>query len=423
MGKVFENGMAEKEANEIAFKFMNSNDVVKDMSEAYNVDFSGINFHSDASADSKVKSEGKDAIASGNDIFIGKGILESNDAASKGLVAHELVHTMQQGVVESSGVVNESVSEGAEQGGIRDWFRKLFGKKNLEISEPENVKQDFSPEAMEYNNAIRGIRMEEDEERRKGTLSDKMLEDFSSHNKEYIAESDKTYNSGLERAEAEGKPVNRRLLQNDAFVKLGHRALDKATGKDVNNISRIISAGSAKQYRNYMNTMDAVKTNYGDLMKDYKLYDNQDLAQKQYGYNEAVNFVSGDMLDIMGKAILSEDGVKFAHRFSEDIKDAEVFKTGNETVSNYILQTILNYQNIDMKNSMKFMLGGKDKNRDQFVNFVSKGIMSLPIINNMSDEEKSKLPAETKELYAKYQELERQLVEQMGRYGKSKAGV
>lgn len=96
MGKIIENEAAEREADEIASQFQNSNDVVKDMSEAYNFDFSNIRFHADSAADEKVRNEGKLAIASGHDIFFGKGILEANDSEGKRIKAHELAHTMQQ---------------------------------------------------------------------------------------------------------------------------------------------------------------------------------------------------------------------------------------------------------------------------------------------------------------------------------------
>ena len=97
MGKTFNYERAEQEANKIGLEFAHSNDVVKDMSRAYNVDFSNIKVHTDSAADNKVKAAGKDALAQGNDIFFGKGIFESSDPADKGLVAHEFAHTMQQG--------------------------------------------------------------------------------------------------------------------------------------------------------------------------------------------------------------------------------------------------------------------------------------------------------------------------------------
>jgi len=128
---IYKHDAAEREANKIGEKFMNSNDIMGDMSRAYNVDFSDVKIHTDSAADSKVKSAGKDAIAQGNEIFFGKGIFESNDPADKGLVAHELAHTMQQGVV--AGAVAESAPMGAAQGGIRDWFRR---KKKNPVSNP-----------------------------------------------------------------------------------------------------------------------------------------------------------------------------------------------------------------------------------------------------------------------------------------------
>ena len=128
MGKTFHAEKAEQEANKIGMKFAHSSDVVKDMSRAYNVDFSSIRVHTDSAADSRVKAAGKDALAQGNNLFFGKGIFESSEPDAKALVAHEFAHTMQQGVVGDAAVA-ESVPMGAAQGGVRDWFKRMFGKK------------------------------------------------------------------------------------------------------------------------------------------------------------------------------------------------------------------------------------------------------------------------------------------------------
>lgn len=150
MGKTFRPDAAEREANEIAFRFQNSNDVMGDMSRAYHVDFSNIRIHTDGAADSKVKAAGKDALAKGNDLFFGKGIFESNDPGSKGLLAHELAHTMQQGAAQGGeGAVSEMAPMGAEQGGkLWDWFKGLFGGKKepeMEISEPTLMDNPTAP--------------------------------------------------------------------------------------------------------------------------------------------------------------------------------------------------------------------------------------------------------------------------------------
>ena len=130
MGRTFNYERAEQEANKIGLEFAHSNDVVKDMSRAYHVDFSNIRVHTDSAADNKVKAAGKDALAQGNDIFFGKGIFESSDPADKGLVAHEFAHTMQQGAAMGGEmVVAESAPMGMAQGGLGSWFKRHFTHK------------------------------------------------------------------------------------------------------------------------------------------------------------------------------------------------------------------------------------------------------------------------------------------------------
>lgn len=158
MGKRFNPELAEMEANKIGLEFAHSNDVVKDMSRAYHVDFSNIKVHTDSAADHKVKAAGKDALAQGNDIFFGKGIFESSDPAAKGLVAHEFAHTMQQGTAMGGEMaVAESAPMGMAQGGILDWFRNLFGgKKKTQVTMLDDpTKEGFDGYKVQGDNKLR----------------------------------------------------------------------------------------------------------------------------------------------------------------------------------------------------------------------------------------------------------------------------
>ena len=75
--KLLENIGAEHEANEIASRFMDSTDVVGDMSRAFGHDFSQVHIHTDESAAQRVEGTGADAFAQGNDIFFGRGVFSA----------------------------------------------------------------------------------------------------------------------------------------------------------------------------------------------------------------------------------------------------------------------------------------------------------------------------------------------------------
>ena len=132
--QLLKNEAAEQEANDVAFKFMNSADVVGDMKRAYTGRLDRVRLHDDDSADAKVSAAGRDGIASGSDIYLKKGLLSDSAPETKGLIAHEMTHIMQQSGGEST---QESVSYGEKQGGIRDWFKKKFGKKEPETLTPK----------------------------------------------------------------------------------------------------------------------------------------------------------------------------------------------------------------------------------------------------------------------------------------------
>lgn len=130
MGKKLHLDMAaEREANDIGRKFMNSTDVVGDMSRAYGADLSAVKIHTDSAAAGMAEQRGVDAFSTGKDVFFGRGIFDKNDPASRGLLAHELSHSLQQGVGGSMGGMQQSAPVGAEQGGLISWFRDRKRKK------------------------------------------------------------------------------------------------------------------------------------------------------------------------------------------------------------------------------------------------------------------------------------------------------
>ena len=145
---------AEREATDIGAKFMHSSDVVGDMSRAYGRDLSSVRIHTDESAARGAAERGVDAFSTGKDVFFARGAFDRSDPASRGLLAHELSHSMQQGVGGEGGAVAQSAPMGAEQGGLREWFKGLFGKSG-DAEEPapeqEASEADAQPELTQSN--------------------------------------------------------------------------------------------------------------------------------------------------------------------------------------------------------------------------------------------------------------------------------
>ena len=138
--KLLLNEAAEREANDVALRFMNSDDVLKDMRAEYGSRLDGVQLHDDEEAQEHVKSVRRDAVARGRDVYFGRGILQSKSPEAKGLIAHELAHTMQQ---DGFGGMNETVSFGEEQGGLLDRIRGRFGKKkDTKDTGPKLIQKD-----------------------------------------------------------------------------------------------------------------------------------------------------------------------------------------------------------------------------------------------------------------------------------------
>lgn len=81
--------------------------VKQEMGERLGSDFSSVRFHSDSSSVAQADSMGARAWAQGGDVYFGEG------GFTPDVAAHELVHTVQQGVV--SGSVSQSAPQGAVQ--------------------------------------------------------------------------------------------------------------------------------------------------------------------------------------------------------------------------------------------------------------------------------------------------------------------
>ena len=141
--KMYLDPMAEKEANEIGKKFMNSSDVVGDMSRAYGTDLSSVRIHTGEDAGNQTAQRGVDAFSTGSDVFFARGAFNPSDSASRGLLAHELAHSMQQGLGSGSGV-QTAAPAGAAQGGLISFFRNLFGGNHQEETDEETTNEPIT---------------------------------------------------------------------------------------------------------------------------------------------------------------------------------------------------------------------------------------------------------------------------------------
>ncbi|MBQ3496801.1 MAG: DUF4157 domain-containing protein [Oscillospiraceae bacterium] len=154
MSKVYLDLAAEKEADDIGRKFMNSTDVVGDMSRAYGKDLSSVKLHTDEGAADKAASRGVDAFSTGKDVFFARGVFDKSDPMSRGILAHELAHSLQQGVGSDMGGMSESVQQSAPEGapqGLFGWFRNRRARKRQAqeqaVPAPAPVPQSLYAEA------------------------------------------------------------------------------------------------------------------------------------------------------------------------------------------------------------------------------------------------------------------------------------
>ena len=128
--------LAEAEADRLAADInpgASTEEVKSAMGRKLGADFSSVRIHTDAAARAKADSMGAEAYTSGKDVYFGS---EGQNART---VAHELVHTVQQGEVSGMGVT-QSAPAGTVQmkpGGLFKKFKGLFSRKK---KDPNAVK-------------------------------------------------------------------------------------------------------------------------------------------------------------------------------------------------------------------------------------------------------------------------------------------
>lgn len=141
-GELYSNANAEQEANETGSAFMNSHNIMGDLGQTYGASrVSSVNLHSDTDAQQRTRAAGVDAMASGNNIYFGRGAYPANTPASRGLLAHEMTHVMQQ--------QQGRAPRGAAQGGFLDWFQNLF--RSNDSQETDSAASETEEEPADIN--------------------------------------------------------------------------------------------------------------------------------------------------------------------------------------------------------------------------------------------------------------------------------
>ena len=427
MAKTLELAAAEREANEIGKKFAFSNDVMADMSKAYHTDFSDINIHTDAAADAKVKGAGKDAIASGRDIYFGAGIYESKDPASKGLVAHELAHTMQQDG-QSAGV-SEHAPQGAEQGGILDVFKNLFGRKKPKI-EFLGAQKDTSDEAKQYMWLMnvragqeRNKKLRQARQNTAGIVGRRV--NVNQASPEVIAANraarvDAVKDSNASWNSKEGS--SERHNASSAYREFGYRTNRKVSKTDRAERGAMFGnileqdpskmTGFSKQLKDYFDAVMDTGFRFDDDMEEYDAINPKSVGGKASNFTQFSKNTAGEFLTMLSGYLESEEGVRYITDFYNGVKDADVFQQGqNTSPMAFVLQTIMNSEASRLQHVASGVVTerhGTQRDMDVARSAVGKGsgalLMKLAALADKPDEY-AQLPADIRVLLDQYNAL------------------
>ena len=111
---------AEREADRLSagLTAQTPEQVRQQLGERLGADFSGVRFHTDAASAGRAERIGARAFATGRDVYFGQGGFDA------GVAAHELVHTVQQGVVPAA--VQTVAAPAGEVQMMPKWMAKMY---------------------------------------------------------------------------------------------------------------------------------------------------------------------------------------------------------------------------------------------------------------------------------------------------------
>ncbi len=402
MGKqLYKDLHAEQEANEAAARFMDSTDVIGDMSRAYGHDFSDVHIHTDESAAQRVEGTGVDALASGKDIFFGRNVFQQNDPTSRGLLAHELTHTMQQSP--QSGM-EQSAPEGAQQGGLIDWFRKRFRSKkrpNEEaISGPLSVSLNDSEDSVRYMTAMQNAVMPNASQiaNRVPTAKPGQIGDAAAL-------------TGLQDIFANGNAIHtsnefvRQGDRNNALAAIGIRTSQSAEAKADKAYRGDLLGNYSSDVADYFYNLQQ-----GGLNMKYILpattKGNLKGSPGAYVTGGRIDQMEQDLLSLFGNYATSDQSLEYIKNVSSAIGDADVFENDPRAVINYVIQCMLTSTGASHTKIMQ--QGSRFQDNENTVNTareVLRTLLYLPNLASKSAEVRSTLPPEVNTLVDQYNAL------------------
>ncbi len=415
--------LAEREATDIGAQFMHSADVVGDMSRAYGRDLSSVRIHTDADAARSAGERGVDAFSTGRDVFFAQGAYDRNDPASRGLLAHELSHSMQQGVGGGASVMAQSAPMGAEQGGLLDWFRGLFGRRRapepepqIEISGPLELEKNTSEDSLKYMKAM-------DPYLRKERIA-RAAAPAPTIGRGGGAAAAQAFSAALR---GDGGQMN--YLQrsneglaggrNNALVNLGIRTSEDAPSKAEKVMRGDIYKGLSDDYSTLLLNLENNGLDAEDMMRNgtvasafAKTADNR-MEKLAYATGAGFDELNNKALDMFSAYVLSDESLDYIRDFSAGVAPAAVFggqKSGLGGATGFALQTLVNTVggNVNQAATDQRLSGAGQRVAAN----MGRTIGSLPKMASLPEEN---LPESLRPLRARYiqlqEELDRRLAE------------
>ncbi|MCI7131246.1 MAG: DUF4157 domain-containing protein, partial [Lachnospiraceae bacterium] len=313
-------------------------------------------------------------------------ILSSHDPASRGLVAHELAHTMQQGIV--AGDVAESAPAGAEQGGVLDWIRNALNKRSVKKARSSAMKKvkpvgenKMNPEQVDQLNAMMGPAVEKSNE----------AWDLASN------ESD-AY----------------RLSQGYQGLRLRDSSNEEA--KMNNQIMAQVFNGSEDAYGAYYESLANSGVDFQKMIskKDEYITD----EGKKVLSNDSVSGIAQDIYSIAGNYMMSDTGLDYIENMMNNIQDAKMFQESGTSPINFILTTMMTSEMGRMAKSITAAENGmnnpKDKNkasRMQLRSMLYSNLLQPMAMERLTDEDRAKIPSSIQSLYAQYVSIRKRIQE------------
>ncbi|MCR5093410.1 MAG: hypothetical protein K6B72_05505 [Lachnospiraceae bacterium] len=347
---------------------------------------------------------------------------EAGDAAFKYMNSGSTAESEHASAPSHGPKIRESVSYGEEQGGLRDWFRRKFGRnkeEDIKISQPSfRGHRSLLPEDLGGAATISGD-LDQFIDQAGAARGISGIQEMADSG-ELVAGAD----ANLAGAKVSGQDAKgQRTRAFDGFKYRNGGTTEKAPVVERLARENLLRGMHRRTKQQLIGQIDADEDMAGKAarMKTDVGYGGVHEAR----LSEETNQMTGQLMDSVAEGLNTPMGGRYLQSMYDSVKGAKVFQEQGLDPMTYVMQVIMNNESLQFRNELMGDVTYTDRGdeqaagRRQFTANSVSNMMIGPALDMRSQEEREAFFAKTPELkglYEKYLEVKQKMSGQIDRY-------